>query len=176
MRRHHTEKRRGIGIGTAVGRVALALSLAGAFVAFPAGATPFIDIVDSALTLAPTPTDYENDYVEATGAAGIAIKVKNNSSTGLVLMVRSASATPAIAPGDLLVRTATPPGTGGTSLIAYTPLTAANLNLWSTGVTQGPFVVVDMDVRIRNLFNYDDVNGSATTSYVNTLVFTVFEP
>jgi hypothetical protein len=145
-------------------------------VACPAGATPFIDIVDSALTLTPTPTDYENDYVEATGAAGMAIKVKNNSSAGLVLMVRSASAAPAIALGDLLVRTSTPPGTGGTSLITYTPLGATHLNLWSTGVTQGPFIVVDMDVRIRNLFSYDDANGGATTPYVNTLVFTVIEP
>jgi hypothetical protein len=141
-----------------------------------AGATPFIDIVDSAITLAPTPTDYGNDYVEASGLAGMAIKVKNNATTGLVLMVRLAGGAQGIALGDLLVRTMSPPGTGGTSLTAYTPLGLTNLNLWSTSVQQGPFFTVDMDVRIRNLFSYGDAAGATTTSYTNTLVFTVIEP
>jgi hypothetical protein len=70
----------------------------------------------------------------------------------------------------------TPPGTGGSTLITYTPLGATNLNLWSTGVVQGPFVVVQMDVRIRNLFGYVDAGAAGTTSYTNTLTFTVFEP
>ena len=144
--------------------------------ASPAAATPFLDVVDAAITLRPTPTDYANDYVEATGAAGLAVKVKNNGSTGLVLMVRSASATPAIATSDFLVRTLTPPGPGGASLITYTPLAATNLNLWSTGAPQGPFLVVDMDIRVLNLFAYTDAGGAGTTSYTNTLVFTVIEP
>jgi len=140
-----------------------------------ASATAFINIVTPALTLTPTPTDYANDFVEATGPAGVAVKVKTNSPNGLILMVRS-SGTTQIASSDLLVRTMTPPGTGGSALITYTPLGATNLNLWSTGVAQGPFVVVQMDVRIRNLFGYGDAGAAGTTSYTNTLTFTVFEP
>ncbi len=175
-----TESRRhdiGTHPGTPRGMVTLALALALLVGSTRlARATPFISIVGQAITLTPTPSDYANDFVEVTGAAGMGVKVKNNATTGVVLMVRSASATPAIAIGDLLVRTMTPPGTGGTSLTTYTPLTATNLNLWSTGVTQGPFVTVDMDVRIRNLFTYADAAGAGTTLYTNTLVFTVVEP
>ena len=138
-------------------------------------AAAFINIVTPALTLAPTPTDYANDYVEATGPDGMAVKVKTNSPNGLILMVRS-SGSPQIASSDLLVRTLTPPGTGGSSLITYTPLGVTNLNLWSTGVAQGPFIVVQMDVRIRNLFGYGDAGAVGTTSYTNTLTFTVIEP
>ena len=138
-------------------------------------AAAFINIVTPAITLAPTPTDYANDYVEATGASGMSVKVKTNSPNGLVLMVR-ASGTPQIASGDLLVRTLTPPGTGGSSLVTYTPLGMINLNLWSTGVAQGPFIVVVMDVRIQNLFGYGDAGAGGSTSYTNTLTFTVMEP
>ena len=140
-----------------------------------ASATAFINLVTPALTLTPTPTDYANDYVEATGPSGVQVKVKTNSPNGLILMVRS-SGSPQIASSDLLVRTTTPPGTGGSTLVTYTPLGATNLNLWSTGVVQGPFVVVQMDVRIRNLFGYGDAGAAGTTSYTNTLTFTVFEP
>lgn len=157
-------------------RAAPALLVGWLMLAPRAEAAAFINIVDAALILTPTPTDYDNDYVEVTGLAGMAIKVKTNSSTGMVLMVRSASGPSPIALGDLLVRTLTPPGIGGTTLATYTPLTATNLNLWSIAVEQGPFTVVDMDVRIRNLFNYDDAAGAGTTSYTNTLVFTVIEP
>src|SRR5262249_15913827 len=113
-------------------------------------AAAFINIVTPALTLTPTPADYANDYVEATGGAGLLIKVKTNSPNGLILMVRS-SGSPQIASSDLLARTLTQPGTGGASLVTYTELGATNLNLWSTGVAQGPFTTVQMDVRIRNL-------------------------
>jgi hypothetical protein len=139
-------------------------------------AAAFINIVTPAITLSPTPTDYANDYAEATGAGGMSVKVKTNSPNGLVLMVRS-SGTPQIASDDLLVRTLTPPGTGGSSLVTYTPLGTINLNLWSTGVAQGPFIIVQMDVRIRNLFGYGDAGGAGgSTSYTNTLTFTVMEP
>jgi hypothetical protein len=140
-----------------------------------ASAAAFINIVNPAITLTPTPTDYANDYVEVTGASAISVKVKTNSPNGLILMVRSSGATQ-IASNDLLVRTLTLPGTGGTSLVTYTPLGATNLNLWSTGVAQGPFVVVLMDVRVRNLFGYGDAGAAGTTSYTNALTFTVVEP
>jgi hypothetical protein len=142
----------------------------------PAGAAPFISIVTDAITLIPTPTDYVNDYVEATGAAGIGVKVKNTSSSGLHLLVRSASASPPIALGDLLVRTLTAPGAGGVTSSAYTPLSATTLALWSSGVPQGPFVQVNVDLRIRNLWSYDDTGTVGTTLYTNTLIFTVVEP
>ena len=134
----------------------------------------FINILDSSLILTPTPADYANDYVEATGASGLGVKVKNTGSAGLTLLVRMATPS-AIAGGDLLVRTLTPPGSGGTTLSAYTALGSTNLTLWTSGVPQGPFFEVDMDVRVRNLFNYDDSAAAGTTSYTNTLIFTVIE-
>lgn len=139
-------------------------------------AAPFINILDNALVITPTPTDYERDYVEVTGAAGLGIKVKTNSSTGMMVMVRSSSANPAIRAGDFLVRTLTPPGRGGTTLSTYTTLGPSNLTLWTTGVAQPPFAQVDMDIRIRNLFNYGDAAIAGTTGYTNTLIFTVIEP
>ena len=156
--------------------VALALLVAASLARVPtAGASAFINIVDAAVTLMPTPTDYDNDYVEATGAAGITLKVKTNSLAGMVLLVRSASTAPAIAIGDLLVRTMSAPGQGGTSLSTYTSLGPTNLTLWSTGVEQGPFILVDVDIRVRNLMNYVDASGAGFTYYTNTLIFTVFE-
>ena len=156
--------------------VAAMLTLGLAWPERDAGAAPFINIVNDALVLTPTPTDYANDYVEATGAAGLAVKVKNTSTNGLMLLVRASSAAPSIAPGDLLVRTLTPPGVGGTTLSTYTVLGPTNMTLWTSGVPQGPFIEVDMDVRIRNLYNYDDTGSVGTTPYTNTLIFTVIEP
>jgi hypothetical protein len=152
--------------------LALALGLA---TAREVAAGPFINIVDDALVLSPTPDDYVNDYVEATGAAGLGVKVKNTGSTGLTLLVRVAAPS-AIAAGDLLVRTLTPPGPGGITLSAYTAIGPSNLTLWTSGVPQGPFVQIDMDVRIKNLLNYDDNAAAGTTGYTNTLIFTVIEP
>jgi hypothetical protein len=154
--------------------VALALGLS-LIASREVSAGTFINIVDSALILAPTPTDYAKDYVEATGASGLSVKVKNTGSSGLTLLVRMAAPS-AIAAGDLLVRTLTPPGLGGTTLSAYTAIGSTYLTLWASGVPQGPFVAVDMDVRVRNLFNYDDSATAGTTGYTNTLIFTVVEP
>lgn len=139
-----------------------------------APAATFINVLNSAMVLTPTPTDYAKDYVEATGASGLGIKVKNTGSAGLTLLVRMATPS-AITAGDLLVRTLSAPGPGGTTLSAYTALGSANVTLWSSSVPQGPFFQVDMDVRVRNLFNYDDNAAAGTTSYTNTLIFTVVE-
>ena len=87
-------------------------------VTLAASANALIQIVDAAITLSPNATDYTNDYVEATGAAGIDVDVKTNSTGGLTLLVRCADASPQITLADLLVRTATAPGTGGSSMRA----------------------------------------------------------
>jgi hypothetical protein len=158
-------------------RIAPALLLAASLTrASEAASPPFLNIVDPAVTLVPTPTDYANDYVEATGPAGVTLKVKTGSPTGLVLLVRLAGGAPEIAPGDLLVRTLSSPGPGGTSLSSYTALGFTDLTLWSTATAEGPFVLVDMDVRIRNLMNYSDAATTGFTTYTNTLIFTVIEP
>src|SRR5687768_16120514 len=124
-------------------------------VTLAASAHSMIQIVDPALTLVPTPTDYDNDFVEGVGVSGLRVQVKTNSSTGMVLMVRCADAAPQIALADLLLRTQTPAGVGGATMGAYTAVTAANQNLWSTGTAQHPWFVVTTDVRVQNLFNYD---------------------
>ncbi len=152
---------------------ALALTTGNATVTLSANATAMIQIVDVAVTLAPTPADYDNDYVEAAGAAGLRVRVRGNSSTGMVLMVRCPDALPEIALADLLLKTATAPGAGGSSLAVYTPVSAADQNLWSTGAAQHAWATVTTDIRVQSLINYDDAAGGGTTDYTNTLTYTV---
>ena len=142
-------------------------------VTLAASAVALIQIDDAAITLSPNATDYGNDYVEVTGAAGIDVEVKTNSTGGLALQIRCADASPQIALADLLVRTATAPGAGGTSIGTYTAITAANQNLWTTGAVQHTFLDVSTDVRVQNLINYNDAAGGGTTNYTNTLTYTV---
>ncbi len=148
--------------------------VAGVFGVRPAAAANgFINIIDNAITLTPTASDYSNDYVEVTGATGLRVDVKSNSPTGLVLFVKCADAAPRIALTDFLTRTLTAPGTGGSSMTSYTAVTSFNQALWSTGVPQGPFEQVNIDVRIKNLFGYTDAISGGTSAYTNTLTFTV---
>jgi len=136
-------------------------------------ASAFINVLDNTFTLTPTAADYNNDYVEATGASGLRMQVKTNSTTGMVLYVRCTDAAPQIALADLLVKTQTAPGPGGTSLTTYTAVSPLDRALWSTGAAQGPFLQVNMDVRIKNLFAYPDPINAGTTTYTDNLTFTV---
>ena len=111
--------------------------------------------------------------VDAAGAAGLRVQVKTNSSTGMALFVRCADAVPQISLADLLLRTQTPAGTGGATMGAYTAVTAANQSLWTTTVAQHPWQTVTTDVRVQNLFNYDDAITAGTTNYTNTLTYSV---
>jgi hypothetical protein len=142
-------------------------------VTLAASAQAMVDILDPALTLTPTPADYNNDFVDAAGVSGLRVRVKTNSSTGLSLLVRCADATPQIALADLLVRTQTAAGGAGTTMASYTAVTAANQQLWSTTVSQHAWQTVTTDVRIQNLINYDDAITAGTTNYTNTLTYTV---
>jgi len=142
-------------------------------VTLAASAVALIQITDAAITLSPTATDYTNDYVEATGAAGIDVDVKTNSTGGMALMVRCADAVPQIALADLLVRTPTAAGAGGSTIAAYTAITAVNQNLWTTGAVQHTWATVTTDVRVQNLINYNDASGGGATNYTNTLTYTV---
>lgn len=144
-----------------------------AAVTLAASANALVQILDPALTLSPTATDYENDYVEATGASGLRVRVKTNSSTGLLLKVRCPDPAPQIALTDFLVRTQTPAGAGGSALASYTEISATDQDLWSTGTSQHPWLTVTTDIRIQNLINYDDAVGAGVTSYTNTLLYTI---
>src|SRR5262245_32484120 len=144
-----------------------------ATVTLAASASTMVQIVDAAITLVPGPTDYDNDYVEAVGASGLRVRVKSNSSTGMVLRVRCSDATPQIALADLLFKTQTAAGTGGATQSSYTAMTATDANLWSTGQAQHTLLTVTTDLRVQNLFAYDDGNGAGTTNYTNTLTYTV---
>ena len=138
-----------------------------------ASANSMIQIVDASLILTPTGTDYDNNYVQVTGASGLRVNVKTNSSGGMVLRIKCADAAPQIALSDLLVRTLTPPGPGGTALSTFSPVTASDQNLWSTTQAQHPWLTVTTDIKIQNLLNYNDAAGGGTTNYTNTLTFTV---
>ena len=138
-----------------------------------ASANAMIQILDAEITMTPTATDYGNDYCEAAGAAGIHVRVKTNSMTGMVLMVRCADASPQITLADLMVRTLTAAGTGGTTMGSYTAITAANQNLWTTSIAQHPWQTVATDVRVQNLMNYDDAITAGTSNFTNTLTYTV---
>jgi hypothetical protein len=141
-------------------------------VTLSASAHAMVDILDATLILTPNTTDYDNDYVEAVGASGLRVRVKTNSLTGLVLSVRCADAAPEIALADLLVKTATAAGAGGTTMSSYTAVTAANQTLWTTGASQHAWQTVATDVRVQNLVNYDAASAG-TTDYTNTLTYSV---
>lgn len=142
-------------------------------VTLAASAHAKIQIIDATLTLTPTPTDYDNEFVEATGANGLRVQVKTNSSTGMALLVRCDDAVPQIALADLTFKTATAPGGAGGSIAAYTPMTAVDQTLWETTLRQSPWLTVTTDIRVDNLFNYEDGIGGGTTDYTNTLTYSV---
>lgn len=161
-----------------LGAVAIALPASAATtgtsnVTLAASANAMIQILDPAITLTPNATDYGNDFVEAAGASGLRVAVKTNSTTGMALMVRCADAAPQIALADLFFRTQTAAGAGGSTLAAYTGMTAVDQSLWTTTVAQHPWLVVVTDVLVQNLMNYDDAIAAGTTNYTNTLTYTV---
>jgi len=152
---------------------ALAATSGTSNVTLAASATSQIVILDTDVILTPTSTDYDNDYVQATGASGLRVQVKTNSSGGMVLRVKCADATPRIALADLLIKTGTAAGTGGSTMSSFTAITASDQNLWSTTVAQGPWNVVTTDLKVQNLNSYTDAAGGGTTLYTNVLTYTV---
>jgi hypothetical protein len=167
--------------GIAVAVALLALCASGAFAAssgtsnviLAASANSQIQIVDASVTLSPTSADYDNGFVQITGASGLRVDVKTNSSTGVVLKVKCADAVPQIALSDLLVRTQTAPGPGGSSMAAFTAIGAADQNLWSSLGSIHNWLEVDTDIKIQNISSYDDPSGGGPTNYTNTLTYTV---
>ncbi len=142
-------------------------------VTLAASANAVLQVLDATFSLLPNAADYSNDYVEATGAAGLRVRLKSNSSTGCVLYVKCSDASPQIALGDFLVKTQTAAGAGGSTLSSYTAITASDQALWSTGASQSGFLQVDTDIRIQNLFAYPDAISAGTTSYTDNLTYTV---
>ncbi len=135
-------------------------------------ATAEISIVDASITLNPSQTDYDAGYVSAEGAPGIDVGIRTNSSTGAILRVLCADATPEIALADLLFKTQTAPGGVGTSISTYTAITASDQNLWTTTAATGAsWTTIQTDIRVQNLFNYPDTGGG--TDYTNTLTYSV---
>jgi hypothetical protein len=160
-------------VAGAVATTSWAATSGTATVTLAANANTMINILDPSVTLTPTATDYVNDYVEAAGASGLRVQVKSNSATGMSLLVKCADATPQIALTDLLVRTQTAPGTGGTTLSTYTAITASNATLWTTTVAQHAWQTVTTDVKVQNIGTYDDPSGGGATNYTNTLTYSV---
>ena len=110
----------------------LAATSGSANVTLQTWAVASIEVLDPAITLLPTATDYDNDYVEAAGASGLRVRVHTNANTGLQLLISCQDAAPEIAPNDLLVRTPTAPQGSGTEMRTYTPITSSNQMLWSS--------------------------------------------
>ena len=142
-------------------------------VTLAASANAVLEILDATRTLTPNAADYTNDYVEITGASGLRVRLKTNSTTGCVLYVKCADASPQIALADFLVKTQTAAGAGGATMSSYTLITAANQALWSTGAAQGPWQTVTTDIRVQTLFTYPDAIGAGTTNYTDNLTYTV---
>ena len=142
-------------------------------VTLAASANAVLQVLDATMTLTPNATDYTNDFVEVTGGSGLRVRLKSNSSTGCVLYVKCADASPQIALADFLFMTQTAPGAGGSSLSSYTAITASDQALWSTGAAQIAFLQVDTDLRIQNLFTYPDAIGPGTTNYTDNLTYTL---
>jgi hypothetical protein len=144
--------------------------------AAPARAQLEIRVDDPAITLTPTPADYNQDFVDATGSNGIRLRVKAQLG-GCQVFVRCSDAAPEIALNDLMVRTSAAPGLGGTAMSVFTPVTAVNQTLWSSALSLPGFSTqLVCDVRVRNLMNYNDSPMVGTTAYQNTLTFTIISP
>ncbi len=150
-----------------------AASTGTAAVTLGASANAVLQVLDPFFSIIPTALDYSNDYVEATGAAGLRVRLKSNSLTGCILYVKCGDASPQIALADFLVRTQTAAGVGGTTMSSYTAITAADQALWSTGIAQVGFVQINTDIRVQNLFAYPDAMAAGTTSYTDNLTYTV---
>jgi len=159
--------------GLLTSSVCLAASTGSSAVTLAASANAVLQVLDATMTLTPNAADYANDFVEVTGASGLRVRVKSNSSTGCVLYVKCTDASPQIALADLLVKTQTAPGAGGASMSSYTAITASDQALWSTGAAQVAFLQVATDIRIQNLFAYPDAIGPGTTNYTDNLTYTV---
>ena len=142
-------------------------------VTLAASASAVLQILDATVTLTPNATDYGNDYVEVIGASGLRVRLKCNSTTGCVLNIKCADASPQVALADFLFKTQTAAGAGGSTISAYTVITAANQALWSTGATQAAWLTVTTDIRVQNLFAYPDAIGAGTTNYTDNLTYTV---
>ena len=151
----------------------LAASSGTSAVTLAASANAVLQVLDATMTLSPTATDYDNDFVEVTGASGLRVRLKTNSTTGCVLYVKCVDASPQIALADLLVRTQDAAGPGGSTMSVYTAVTASDQALWSTGAAQGTFLTVTSDVRIQNLMAYPDAIGGGATNYTDNLTYTV---
>ena len=159
--------------GLLTSSVSFAASTGTSAVTLAASANAVLQVLDATMTLSPNAADYANDYVEVTGASGLRVRLKSNSSTGCVLYVKCTDASPQIALADLLVKTQTAPGAGGASISSYTAITAADQALWSTGAAQVAFLTVATDIRVQNLFAYPDAIGPGTTNYTDNLTYTV---
>ncbi len=142
-------------------------------VTLAASANAVLDILDATMTLTPNAADYTNDFVEVTGASGLRVRLKSNSSTGCVLSVKCTDASPQVALADMLVKTQTAAGAGGATQSTYVAITGSDQALWSTAASQVAFLVVTTDVRIQNLFGYPDAFGGGTTNYTDNLTYTV---
>lgn len=156
-----------------VGTSAQAVTTGDSDVILNANATVEIEILDASVTLSPDQSDYEAGFVVAEGVAGIAVRVRTNSSSGMTLAIKCSDAVPEIALADLLFKTATAAGVGGSTIGAYTAITAANQTLWSTGESSPEWATVDTDVKVQNLWIYEDAGGGGVTTYTNTLTYTV---
>ena len=142
-------------------------------VTLAASANAVLQVLDATMTLTPNATDYGNDFVEVTGASGLRVRVKTNSTTGCVLSVKCVDASPQILLADFLVRTQTAAGAGGSAMAAYTAITASDQALWSTGAAQSTFLQVNTDIRITNLMAYPDAITPGPTNYTDNLTYTV---
>jgi hypothetical protein len=142
-------------------------------VTLAASANARLIVDDPAMTLTPAATDYDNDFVEVTGASGLRVRVGTNSTTGAILYVKCADASPEIALADFLVKTQTAAGAGGSTMSSYTAVTSSDQLLWSTGTTEPGWLTVTTDIRIQNLWAYPDALGGGTTNYTDNLTYTI---
>jgi len=163
----------GLALVAVVPWAALAATTGTSDVILQADATAQINIVDASVTLSPGQSDYENTYIAAEGASGIDVQIRTNSSTGAILSVKCSDGSPEITLTDLLIKTQTAPGGGGTSISSYTAITSSDQDLWTTTTTSASWTTIQTDVKIQNLWNYSDASGGGTTSYTNTLTYTV---
>ena len=157
----------------ATGTVAQAATSGVADVNLEADATATITIGDASITLSPGQSDYEAGFIAAEGAAGIAVDVQTNSSTGMILYVKCLDGVPEIALADMEFRTQTAAGGTGSTQSSYVAVTGVDQMVWTSDQAEPSAVTVDTDIKVNNLWSYSDADGGGATTFTNQLTFSV---
>jgi hypothetical protein len=124
-----------------------------------------MNVLSSAITIAPSQAELETGYVEKTGPSGIPIRISTNNKNGVTVKISCKDGSPQISLLDLFLQCTAP----GSKMASWTPITDADQPLFSSSEKLKNYTIY-AEVRIQNLWNY-----SGGQSYTNSLTLTMVD-